>query len=87
MNDYSQQNMPMAPVMANSKDVAKLMFTNKENYRGQSGAVKFIIAIAFVALVVILPQIEFTANLLAENAPSVFKYMNDFSTLFMNGGK
>ena len=70
-----------------TKDVAKAMFKNKENYRGQRTATVIILFILVATITIVAPRIDTTKELMIEKSPTLYKITKNISDAFMNGGK
>ena len=74
-------------VKPKSMDVAKAMFKNKENYKGQRTATVMILFVIIATITIVAPRIEVTRNLMIEKSPHLYKITKNISDAFMNGGK
>ena len=70
-----------------TKDIAKAMFKNKENYKGQTLAKLMIVGFILAAIIVVAPKLEVTRNLMIEKAPALYQFTTGVADTFMKGGK
>jgi len=66
-----------------NRDIAKMLLTNKDNYKGQGKANKMIALIAITAFSVAVPRVEPLADFMFTNAPTVYGYMETISDMFL----
>jgi len=68
-------------------DVAKAMFKNKDNYKGQTLANLMIVGFVLATFIIVAPKLEVTRNLMIEKAPALYQFTTGVADTFMKGGK
>ena len=67
--------------------LAKAMFKNKENYKGQTLAKLMIMSFVLATFIIVAPKLEVTRNIMIEKAPTLYEFTTGVSEAFMKGGK